>query len=1337
MLNRSREKLTRNAEALVSKGKIERAIKEYRKLLADNPTDTNILNRVGDLYARIEKIDDAARLFTQIAEQYTNDGFFVKAIAIYKKIIKLEPSRLSVYERLAELYARQNLTTEARTQYQVLADYYLRHDNPASAISIYTKMVDLEPDNPAHHAKLAELYHQQQLIDRALDQYRSIVEILLGEGQGEQATQVYERALSVVDSEDAADFVRQALARLQREGEKELAARLRQAAVVRFPEIDDLLPVVGVGLSGTAAHPAVVDDEPVAEAAVAEGAATPRDETPSAAQLIDDDDDDPTGWQEAESDSYISPPEDIGDSTGSAFRRELPGQETMAVDLGDQSLDTLSGDAGDFAASEDLSLDGSSAEIEDTGAFGGDGFEIEIDLGDDLKAGFDGSAEVDEALGLDAGDLGSGGLDAGNLGSGDLGSGDVGSGDLGAGDFASGDLGAGEDGAFAAAEGEQEISDEDYLSEAEVLAKYGLKEKALERIREVLDRNPQSRPAYRLMIQMRLNESDLDQARMLAERMAQWVTESGGREEWEKIDGPLRESGIEIDVPADAPAQVQAGGQSFDDEDSYDSDSIEIDLDALEIPDALDLVDAGSAMDDTGGAAALDGSSGDFDAVAMAFGVPEESSDEIPETAGPADAFALGDDAEAAAADVLSSTPALGELPAVDSSPAAFTLGDAVEDDTSAGSELLVDAEELDVELDVEPDLSDDLPADPSPTAAESELLSSPGFDELLADSEGLTASGANEAVDLSELELSAEPASAASQVDEEEELFEVSFDQISPAAVEDSGAEAAEVIESISAQDAEEPVEEPGEAEPAEGDPGHRSELDSLWDDTGTFPRADGEAPRAAASEAAPAAAAQTPEASPPAAETAAAQPPAAATPAPGAEGRGKKVGGHSARVNKLLESLLDEAPKKKKKKKSRTETALEELLGLSPKAGSKSKGRRSAAPPPEQAAVAPEEASSSTRPLSRAAIDAALSAAAQPDSASSEPVPPEQVPPEEGASEQQLATPSELPGDSPSEPFAEVPVEAPVEAPIQTPIQEVPAPVEASTDERDATVVEAIPFEDPDAEPAPEPEPEPETESSGVHVRQVSLGAPPEPTTEEHEDIEDALLGLGPSKPPPPLPASSEAAAAEPEPVNLDDSGVLDDTGTGWLDEVAASRDDSPDGREALFAEEADFFDLGAELEEELTVSDAVGTEPAAEQSLEEIVEGFKKGVAEQLSDSDYATHLDLGIAYREMGLLDEAIGEFQIAAKSDDLLVECCSMLGVCFMEKGLPELAEKWYTRGLQAPHLNEKDTLALLYELGNLYLSSGDKEKARSTFVEVYGINTHYRDIVNKLQQAQA
>ncbi|HEY7213435.1 MAG TPA: tetratricopeptide repeat protein, partial [Thermoanaerobaculia bacterium] len=229
-----REQVVQTAEKYVSRGKIEPAIREYRKLLADNPNDINTLNRIGDLYARIQRIDEAVDFFTQIAERYTAEGFFVKAIAIYKKIIKLDPTRLEVYEKLAELYHKQGLTNEARTQYQVLADYYQKHDNAPSAIAIYHKMAEVEPNNPTYHVKLAEIYQQQQLLEKALGEYRVIAEMMIAHGRSQDAAQVYERALDL-ESGDLG-FINDAVLRLKEAGNVAAAARFLSVAAERNPQ---------------------------------------------------------------------------------------------------------------------------------------------------------------------------------------------------------------------------------------------------------------------------------------------------------------------------------------------------------------------------------------------------------------------------------------------------------------------------------------------------------------------------------------------------------------------------------------------------------------------------------------------------------------------------------------------------------------------------------------------------------------------------------------------------------------------------------------------------------------------------------------------------------------------------------------------------------------------------------------------------------------------------------------------------------------------------------------------------------------------------------------------
>src|SRR5207237_3186722 len=152
-----RDKVIADAEKLVAKGKIEPAIREYERLLDDNPNDVNTLNRIGDLWVRINRTDEAVKTFGKIADHYGKDGFFLKAIAIYKKINKLDPSKLDVYAKLADLYAKQGLDMEAKSQYQVLADYYQKHGDAGNALLIYRKILELDPNTNTIHFKHADL----------------------------------------------------------------------------------------------------------------------------------------------------------------------------------------------------------------------------------------------------------------------------------------------------------------------------------------------------------------------------------------------------------------------------------------------------------------------------------------------------------------------------------------------------------------------------------------------------------------------------------------------------------------------------------------------------------------------------------------------------------------------------------------------------------------------------------------------------------------------------------------------------------------------------------------------------------------------------------------------------------------------------------------------------------------------------------------------------------------------------------------------------------------------------------------------------------------------------
>jgi tetratricopeptide (TPR) repeat protein len=209
------------AEKMVARGKIEKAIRIYRRVLRANPGDSSTLNRVGDLLARVDKYSEAIQLYRETAELFVEQGFYVKAIAVYKKIHRLDPSQLDVYRKLAELYTLQGLHNDARTHYEVLVDYHERQNDLPAAIGACRKLAELQPQDPAHHTRLAELYERKGDSASVAREYLEIARLMLQRGALEQATQVLERALAV-NSADA-DFLVDAVRLLRSQGHLDYA----------------------------------------------------------------------------------------------------------------------------------------------------------------------------------------------------------------------------------------------------------------------------------------------------------------------------------------------------------------------------------------------------------------------------------------------------------------------------------------------------------------------------------------------------------------------------------------------------------------------------------------------------------------------------------------------------------------------------------------------------------------------------------------------------------------------------------------------------------------------------------------------------------------------------------------------------------------------------------------------------------------------------------------------------------------------------------------------------------------------------------------------------------
>jgi tetratricopeptide (TPR) repeat protein len=146
----------------------------------------------------------------------------------------------------------------------------------------------------------------------------------------------------------------------------------------------------------------------------------------------------------------------------------------------------------------------------------------------------------------------------------------------------------------------------------------------------------------------------------------------------------------------------------------------------------------------------------------------------------------------------------------------------------------------------------------------------------------------------------------------------------------------------------------------------------------------------------------------------------------------------------------------------------------------------------------------------------------------------------------------------------------------------------------------------------------------------------------------------------------------------------------------------------------------------------------------ALSDILSELREETSEEAEpEEDPETHYNLGIAFKEMGLLDEAIGELQKVCHAVDRgapfsqPIQALTWLAQCLVDKGAPEAAVRWYQKALQLPGLDSASRCSIYYDLASAYQASGDNKAALTNFMEVYGSNIDFRDVASRIKALKA
>jgi pilus assembly protein FimV len=265
---------------------------------------------------------------------------------------------------------------------------------------------------------------------------------------------------------------------------------------------------------------------------------------------------------------------------------------------------------------------------------------------------------------------------------------------------------------------------------------------------------------------------------------------------------------------------------------------------------------------------------------------------------------------------------------------------------------------------------------------------------------------------------------------------------------------------------------------------------------------------------------------------------------------------------------------------------------------------------------------------------------------------------------------------------------------------------------------------------EPAPPARVEPEPEFELDHDYELILEA--EPLVPAY-DQKPPAIPIVPELQPEPQPEPAASHAAQSSTTAPPASGFASDQ---FLSDLAKEIDDL--GLDALVPSHSEPAAPAAPPKpQEKSAS------PAEHSPLKEVFDDFRAELGEMgAEDEDLETHYNLGTAFREMGLLDEAISEFQKVAKATErgkpfrYGMQCCTLLGLAFMEKGQPGIAAIWYERALLTPGIEPESILALRYDLGVAQESAGEPEAALKSFSQVYAMNIDYRDVADRIAALQ-
>ena len=183
------------AQKYLERGSLEKALAEFQNAVKEDAKDTRTWLRMAEVHVRLGQNDKATEVYQTTVDLYVEQGFFQRAVAVYKNIIKLSPGSVQARVKLADVYRQLGLFSDAIQQLEQAVLLHQKAGRLTEALAALKTVLELNPDQPATRIRYAELAVQAGEVNNAVAEFREAANLLKSQGRSDEFTRVAERIL--------------------------------------------------------------------------------------------------------------------------------------------------------------------------------------------------------------------------------------------------------------------------------------------------------------------------------------------------------------------------------------------------------------------------------------------------------------------------------------------------------------------------------------------------------------------------------------------------------------------------------------------------------------------------------------------------------------------------------------------------------------------------------------------------------------------------------------------------------------------------------------------------------------------------------------------------------------------------------------------------------------------------------------------------------------------------------------------------------------------------------------------------------------------------------------